>query len=59
MKSRIKTKEVVYRQGYKITKKGRGFLVNTAWGNFKYYYPGDKNYPRILTEYWEGDFFRA
>lgn len=55
MKSLIKEKEVVYKQGYKIEKTGKGFLVTTAWGNFKYYYPRDKNYTRALIEYCTGD----
>ena len=55
MKSLIKEKEVVYKQGYKIEKTNKGFLITTAWGNFKYYYPRDKNYTRALIEYCTGD----
>lgn len=41
-------------KGFRITKTKKGLLVQSAWGNFKYYYPHDK-YFNYFKELFEGD----
>ena len=55
MKTLIKPKQKVYKHGYTIERTNKGFLMQTGWGNFKYYYPKTKGYARILSEWWDGD----
>ena len=58
MKTLIKPKKKVYKHGYTIERTNKGFLMQTGWGNFKYYYPKTKGYARILSEWWDGDIER-